>query len=45
MQVNATDIEVKTETDSKQNGNVVIKMEHLKKSFGNNQYCGILICN
>lgn len=32
----ATKIEAKTETDFKQNGNVVIKMEHLKKSFGNN---------
>lgn len=32
----ATEIEVKTKTDYKQNGNVVIKMEHLKKSFGNN---------
>ena len=36
MTENATDIEEKTETDYKQNGNVVIKMEHLKKSFGNN---------
>jgi len=36
MTENATDIEVKTETDYKPNGNVVIKMEHLKKSFGNN---------
>jgi phospholipid/cholesterol/gamma-HCH transport system ATP-binding protein len=36
MPENATEIEVKTETDNKQNGNVVIKMEHLKKSFGNN---------
>ena len=32
----ATEIETRTETDYKQNGNVVIKMEHLKKSFGNN---------
>jgi len=32
----ATEIEVKTKTDNKQNSNVVIKMEHLKKSFGNN---------
>ena len=32
----STEIEAKTETDNKQNGNVVIKMEHLKKSFGNN---------
>src|SRR4030065_1410243 len=37
MTENATDIEEKTETDYKQNGNVVIKMKHLKKSFGNNQ--------
>ena len=36
MTENATEIAVKTETDYKQNGNVVIKMEHLKKSFGNN---------
>jgi len=36
MTENATEKEVKTETDYKQNGNVVIKMEHLKKSFGNN---------
>jgi len=36
MPENATEIAVKTETDYKQNGNVVIKMEHLKKSFGNN---------
>jgi len=32
----ATEIAVNTETDYKPNGNVVIKMEHLKKSFGNN---------
>jgi len=32
----STEIEAKTETDNKQNGNVVITMEHLKKSFGNN---------
>lgn len=32
----ATKIAVNTESDFKQNGNVVIKMEHLKKSFGNN---------
>lgn len=36
MTLNETDIELKTKTDLKQNGNVVIKMEHLKKSFGNN---------
>ena len=36
MTENATDIEVKTVTDYKPDGNVVIKMEHLKKSFGNN---------
>ena len=36
MTENATDIEVKTETDYNPSGNVVIKMEHLKKSFGNN---------
>jgi len=36
MTLNETDIEVKTKTDFKQNGNVVIKMEHLKKSFGSN---------
>ena len=34
MQVNETFIE--TETDNKQNGIVVVEMEHLKKSFGNN---------
>ena len=32
----ATEIEVNTEKDYKPNNNVVIKMEHLKKSFGNN---------
>jgi phospholipid/cholesterol/gamma-HCH transport system ATP-binding protein len=32
----ANEILSKTKTDYKQNGNVVIKMEHLKKSFGNN---------
>jgi len=32
----ATEIEVNTEKDYKLNNNVVIKMEHLKKSFGNN---------
>jgi phospholipid/cholesterol/gamma-HCH transport system ATP-binding protein len=34
MQVNETFIE--TENDNKQNGSVVVEMEHLKKSFGNN---------
>jgi phospholipid/cholesterol/gamma-HCH transport system ATP-binding protein len=36
MPENTADIVEKIETDYKQNGNVVIKMEHLKKSFGNN---------
>ncbi len=36
MTENSAEIEVKTKTDYKPNGNVVIKMEHLKKSFGNN---------
>jgi len=36
MAENSAEIEVKTKTDYKPNGNVVIKMEHLKKSFGNN---------
>ncbi|HSW53484.1 MAG TPA: ATP-binding cassette domain-containing protein [Ignavibacteriaceae bacterium] len=36
MLENSAKIEVKTKTDYKPNGNVVIKMEHLKKSFGNN---------
>ena len=36
MTDNATDIATKTETDNKQNGHVVVEMEHLKKSFGNN---------
>jgi phospholipid/cholesterol/gamma-HCH transport system ATP-binding protein len=36
MPENTIDIAIKPETDIKQNGNVVIKMEHLKKSFGNN---------
>jgi phospholipid/cholesterol/gamma-HCH transport system ATP-binding protein len=35
MTVNATSI--KTEHDNKRNGLVVVEMEHLKKSFGNNQ--------
>src|SRR4030065_2104913 len=36
MPENTIDIAAKRETDSKQNGTVVVKMEHLKKSFGNN---------
>ncbi len=36
MPENAADIAEKIETDYNQNDNVVIKMEHLKKSFGNN---------
>jgi len=36
MKEMATETATRTETDYKQNGNVVIKMEHLKKSFGNN---------
>ena len=36
MILNETGKEVKTGTDYKKNNNVVIKMEHLKKSFGNN---------
>ena len=36
MPENTTDMAAKTETDNKQNGTVVVKMEHLKKSFGNN---------
>lgn len=32
----ATEIEVNTKKDYKPNNNIVIKMEHLKKSFGNN---------
>lgn len=36
MPENTIDIKTKREADIKQNGNVVIKMEHLKKSFGNN---------
>jgi phospholipid/cholesterol/gamma-HCH transport system ATP-binding protein len=36
MTENEIEIETKSETDYKPNGNVVIKMEHLKKSFGNN---------
>ena len=34
MTANATSI--KTENDIKQDGLAVVKMEHLKKSFGNN---------
>lgn len=36
MPENTTDIAAKPETDNKQNGTVVVKMEHLEKSFGNN---------
>ena len=36
MQENTTDIATKTETDDNQNNDVVIEMQHLKKSFGNN---------
>ncbi|MBK7378698.1 MAG: ATP-binding cassette domain-containing protein [Ignavibacteriales bacterium] len=36
MQENTTDIAIITETDSKQSNDVVIEMQHLKKSFGNN---------
>src|SRR3989339_1298992 len=36
MPENTTDIAAKTETDNKQNDNVVIEMEHVKKTFGNN---------
>ncbi|MBK6914912.1 MAG: ATP-binding cassette domain-containing protein [Ignavibacteriales bacterium] len=36
MQDNSINIEVKTETDNEQKSDVVIEMQHLKKSFGNN---------
>jgi phospholipid/cholesterol/gamma-HCH transport system ATP-binding protein len=36
MQENTTDIEVKTKTGNEQKSDVVIEMQHLKKSFGNN---------
>jgi len=36
MQDNSIDIAVKTETDNEQKSDVVIEMQHLKKSFGNN---------
>lgn len=36
MQENTTDIAIITETDSKQSNDVMIEMQHLKKSFGNN---------
>lgn len=36
MQANSTDIAAKTETDNEQKSDVVIEMQHLKKSFGNN---------
>ena len=36
MQENTTDIETKSKTYSEKKGDVVIEMQHLKKSFGNN---------
>jgi len=36
MPENKIDLAAKPETDNKQRGNVVVEMEHLKKSFGNN---------
>lgn len=36
MQENTTDIEIKIKTDNVQKRDVVIEMQHLKKSFGNN---------
>jgi phospholipid/cholesterol/gamma-HCH transport system ATP-binding protein len=36
MQENMTDIETKIKTDNVQKSDVVIEMQHLKKSFGNN---------
>jgi len=36
MTENIIDIKLKNETEYKKHGKVVIKMEHLKKSFGNN---------
>ena len=36
MQENTTDLEVKTKTGNEQKSDVVIGMQHLKKSFGNN---------
>ena len=36
MQDNSIDIAAKTETDNEQKSDVVIEMQHLKKSFGNN---------
>jgi len=36
MQEYTTDIATKTKTDNEQKNNVVIEMQHLKKSFGNN---------
>ena len=36
MQENTTDIEVKTKTGNELKSDVVIEMQHLKKSFGNN---------
>lgn len=36
MKENTTDIETEIKTDNKQNSDVVIEMQHLKKSFGSN---------
>ncbi len=36
MQENTTDIEIKTKASNEQKRDVVIEMQHLKKSFGNN---------
>jgi len=36
MQESNTDIDTKSKTESEQKSDVVIKMQHLKKSFGNN---------
>jgi len=36
MQENTTDIEIKTKTGNELKSDVVIEMQHLKKSFGNN---------
>ena len=36
MQETTTDIAAKTENDNNLNNDVVIEMQHLKKSFGNN---------
>jgi phospholipid/cholesterol/gamma-HCH transport system ATP-binding protein len=37
MKEDTTDIETKSKAGDKQNNDVVIEMQHLKKSFGNNQ--------